>query len=43
MMKERPVMLRRRQANRRKDGPGSKKEGKMTHLTSWTPRFPREC
>lgn len=40
--KEKLVMLRRRQANRRKDGPGSKKERKMTRLTSWIPKFPRE-
>lgn len=40
--KEELVRLRRRQVNRRKDGPGSKKERKMTHLTSWIPKFPRE-
>lgn len=42
-MKERQkVMLRRKQANSRRDVPGSKKERKMTRSTSWTPRFPRE-
>ena len=43
-MKERLVMLRRKQANSRsrRDVPGSKKERKMTRSTSWTPRFPRE-
>lgn len=41
-MKERLVMLRRKQANSRRAVPGSKKERKMTRSTSWTPRFPRE-
>lgn len=41
-MKDELAVLIRRPVNRRKDGPGSKKERKMTHLTSWIPKFPRE-
>lgn len=40
-MKER-LVTGRKQEDRRRDVPGSKKEGKMTRSTSWTPRFPRE-
>lgn len=38
-MKER---LRRRWAEHRKEGPGSKKGREMIHSTSWIPKFPRE-
>lgn len=34
--------LRRRRAECRKEGPGSKKGRKMIHSTSWIPKFPRE-